>query len=103
MAAVGLVVAAPIILAAAIGVRLTSSGPAFYSQKRLGRHGRTFRIRKLRTMRHNCEADSGPQWSAPGDPRVTPFGRFLRTSHIDELPQLWNVLVGDMAFVGPRP
>src|SRR5262249_20718427 len=78
-------------------------GPAIYSQVRLGRGGRPFLIYKLRTMYHKCEAETGPQWCAKGDPRVTPVGRFLRTTHIDELPQLWNVLRGDMSLVGPRP
>jgi lipopolysaccharide/colanic/teichoic acid biosynthesis glycosyltransferase len=98
-----MVVAAPVILVAALLVQLTSRGPAFYSQTRVGRFGRPFTIYKLRSMTHNCERLSGAQWSKPGDARVTPFGRFLRWSHIDELPQLWNVLRGDMSLVGPRP
>jgi lipopolysaccharide/colanic/teichoic acid biosynthesis glycosyltransferase len=98
-----LVVTAPVIAAAALLVKLTSRGPAFYSQTRLGRHGKPFRIYKLRTMRHNCESLTGPQWSKPGDSRVTPLGRFLRKSHLDELPQLWNVVRGEMSLVGPRP
>ena len=97
------VVSVPVILIAAILVRLTSPGPATYSQVRLGRGGRAFFIYKLRTMYHNCEAQSGPQWCVKGDPRVTPIGRILRKTHIDELPQLWNVLRGDMSLVGPRP
>jgi lipopolysaccharide/colanic/teichoic acid biosynthesis glycosyltransferase len=84
-------------------VRLTSHGPAFYSQMRLGRGGRPFRIYKLRTMVHDCEKEGGARWSTPGDPRVTRLGAFLRRSHLDELPQLWNVLKGDMSLVGPRP
>jgi lipopolysaccharide/colanic/teichoic acid biosynthesis glycosyltransferase len=70
---------------------------------RLGKDGRPFTLYKLRTMRHNCEAQTGPRWAVPADPRVTCIGRFLRASHIDELPQLWNVLRGEMALVGPRP
>jgi lipopolysaccharide/colanic/teichoic acid biosynthesis glycosyltransferase len=93
----------PVIAVAALLVRLTSKGPAFYAQTRLGRHGRPFRIYKLRTMRHNCEISSGAKWSQPGDPRVTPLGRLLRKTHVDELPQLWNVVRGDMSLVGPRP
>src|SRR5262249_29092378 len=98
-----LLLATPVILVCAALVRLTSRGPAFYSQLRLGRHGRPFRIYKLRTMAHDCEKAGGAQWSRPGDPRVTPLGRFLRKTHLDELPQLWNVLRGDMSLVGPRP
>jgi lipopolysaccharide/colanic/teichoic acid biosynthesis glycosyltransferase len=98
-----LVLAAPFILLGAVLVKLTSRGPIFYSQVRLGRAGRYFRIYKLRTMIHNCEKVSGPCWSSTGDPRVTPVGRFLRRTHLDELPQLWNVLRGDMSLVGPRP
>jgi lipopolysaccharide/colanic/teichoic acid biosynthesis glycosyltransferase len=94
---------APVVLLAALLVRLTSRGPAFYTQTRVGLDGRLFTIFKLRTMRHNCEAASGPRWSLPGDPRVTLLGRVLRVSHLDELPQLWNVLKGDMSLIGPRP
>jgi lipopolysaccharide/colanic/teichoic acid biosynthesis glycosyltransferase len=96
-------IAAPIIGVAAVLIRLTSPGPVFYSQTRLGRQGRRYTLYKLRTMRHNCEKDSGPCWSVAGDPRVTPLGRILRRLHMDELPQLINVLRGDMALVGPRP
>jgi lipopolysaccharide/colanic/teichoic acid biosynthesis glycosyltransferase len=84
-------------------VRLTSRGPGLYSQTRVGRRGQPYQIIKIRTMYHNCEADSGPKWSQVGDSRVTPVGRFLRRTHLDELPQLWNVLRGDMSLVGPRP
>ena len=98
-----LVLAAPVILLAALFVKATSSGPAFYSQTRLGRFGRHYTIFKLRTMTHNCEDQSGPCWALPEDPRITPVGHFLRKTHIDELPQLWNVLRGDMSLVGPRP
>src|SRR5262249_6782677 len=94
---------APVILLCAVLVRLTSRGPAFYSQVRLGRGGRPYRIYKIRTMYHQCELKSGARWSQAGDPRVTPVGRFLGSTHLDELPQLWNVLKGDMALVGPRP
>ncbi len=94
---------APVVLLAALLVKLTSRGPAFYPQTRVGLDGRLFTIFKLRTMRHNCEAVSGPRWSLPGDPRVTLVGRVLRVTHLDELPQLWNVLRGDMSLIGPRP
>jgi lipopolysaccharide/colanic/teichoic acid biosynthesis glycosyltransferase len=95
--------ALPVMLLAALLVRLTSKGPAFYSQARLGKGGRSFTIFKLRTMIHNCESLTGPRWSMPGDPRITPIGWFLRISHLDELPQLLNVLKGDMSLIGPRP
>ncbi len=97
------VVALPLIAAAALVVKLTSRGPAFYTQIRVGRGGRPFTIYKIRSMIHNCESLTGPRWSMPGDPRVTWFGWFLRTSHLDELPQLLNVLRGEMSLIGPRP
>jgi lipopolysaccharide/colanic/teichoic acid biosynthesis glycosyltransferase len=98
-----LILAAPVVLAAAVLVKLTSPGPAFYGQTRVGRQGRPFRIYKLRTMIDGCESLSGPCWSKPGDPRITPLGHFLRRTHVDELPQLLNVLSGQMGLVGPRP
>lgn len=94
----------PAILLLAALVRVTSPGPAFYSQVRLGLNGRPYRIYKIRSMTHNCEATSGVVWSSgSGDMRVTPVGRILRETHLDELPQLWNVLRGEMCLVGPRP
>jgi lipopolysaccharide/colanic/teichoic acid biosynthesis glycosyltransferase len=93
----------PLMVAAALLVRLTSRGPAFYSQTRLGLDGRPFTIHKLRTMTHDCEKQSGARWSTAGDSRITPVGRFLRKTHLDELPQLLNVLRGEMSLVGPRP
>lgn len=93
----------PALLLAAAAIRCTSAGPAFYTQVRSGLGGRPFRIVKLRTMRHNCEAVSGIRWASSSDPRVTPVGRILRALHIDELPQVWNVLRGEMSIVGPRP
>ena len=99
-----LVLLTPLILALAAVVRLTSRGPAIYRQVRLGRDGRPFQILKLRSMRHDCERLTGPLWaSKAGDSRVTPVGDFLRLSHLDELPQLWNVIRGEMSLVGPRP
>jgi exopolysaccharide biosynthesis polyprenyl glycosylphosphotransferase len=103
MASVGLLLVAPILPLVAIAIRLTSPGPVLYSQRRVGKDGKPFTIYKFRSMRINAEAASGAVWSQPGDPRVTPMGRFLRRTRIDELPQLWNVLKGDMSFVGPRP
>jgi Undecaprenyl-phosphate glucose phosphotransferase len=84
-------------------VKLTSKGRVFYRQERMGLDGQSFTIVKFRSMSHDAESETGPVWSKPGDPRVTGFGRFLRRSNIDELPQLWNVLRGDMSIVGPRP
>jgi lipopolysaccharide/colanic/teichoic acid biosynthesis glycosyltransferase len=102
-AALLLPVALPVIAVAAVLVKLTSPGPVFYTQTRVGLNGRLFKIVKVRTMYHNCEVGTGPQWSQKGDTRVTPVGRVLRLLHIDELPQLWNVLRGEMSLVGPRP
>jgi lipopolysaccharide/colanic/teichoic acid biosynthesis glycosyltransferase len=82
---------------------VTSPGPALYSQTRLGRFSRPFTIYKIRTMAHDCESLTGPRWSTAGDTRVTAVGRWLRRTHLDELPQLWNVLRGDMSLIGPRP
>jgi lipopolysaccharide/colanic/teichoic acid biosynthesis glycosyltransferase len=85
-------------------VRLTSRGPALYQQRRVGQHGRVFTIHKFRSMRQDAEAKTGAVWASKhGDPRVTPIGAILRKTRLDELPQLWNVLVGDMSLVGPRP
>jgi lipopolysaccharide/colanic/teichoic acid biosynthesis glycosyltransferase len=94
---------AVVVLVAAILIKLTSRGPAFYSQVRLGKNGKPYTIYKLRTMVHNCEFFSGPRWSTAHDPRVTPLGRLLRDTHIDEFPQILNVLRGEMSLVGPRP
>lgn len=94
----------PLILVLMGLVRWTSPGPALYRQKRLGLNGKPFTILKLRTMRVDAESLTGPVWSSgEDDPRVTPLGRFLRRTHLDELPQLWNVVRGDMSLVGPRP
>lgn len=98
-----LVITGPLILLAAGLVKLTSRGPAFYSQTRLGKYGRPFKIYKIRTMVDNCEQLTGPRWAVPCDPYVTAIGRILRYTHLDELPQLWNVLWGEMSLVGPRP
>jgi lipopolysaccharide/colanic/teichoic acid biosynthesis glycosyltransferase len=98
-----LVVALPVMAVAMLLVRATSRGPVIYRQTRLGLHGRRYTIYKIRTMRHDCERLTGPCWSTPGDKRVTPIGRILRVTHIDELPQLYNILRGEMSLVGPRP
>ena len=93
----------PLVVVAGLAVRVMSAGPAIYTQRRVGRGGREFTIYKLRTMGHKCEAASGVRWASRRDPRVTPVGRLLRASHLDELPQLWNVLRGEMSLIGPRP
>ncbi len=127
IAGIGLIVASPIMLLVAIAVKLTSPGPILYTQERVGkdtrtgrdrrRHpfgerkdrrqqnvtGRPFTIYKFRSMRSDAESSSGAVWAQKGDARVTPLGRILRVSRLDELPQLWNVLRGDMNIVGPRP
>jgi sugar transferase (PEP-CTERM system associated) len=103
-AGIGLILAAPLMALVAVAIRLTSPGGVFYHQPRVGQHGRIFTVHKFRSMRADAEAGTGPVWAAKhGDPRVTAIGRFLRRSRLDELPQLWNVLKGDMSFVGPRP
>ena len=88
---------------AALAVLLDDGAPVFYRQERVGRDGRHFRLLKVRTMFRDAEADTGPIWAAQHDPRVTRVGRWLRTLHLDELPQLFNILRGDMSLVGPRP
>jgi exopolysaccharide biosynthesis polyprenyl glycosylphosphotransferase len=100
---VGLLVALPLMALAALAIRVSSNGPVLYSQTRVGRNGVAFRIYKFRSMRVDAEATSGAVWSVENDPRVTRIGRFLRRTRVDELPQLWNVLRGDMSFIGPRP
>ena len=100
---VGLLVAAPIMALTALAVRLTSAGPALYHQRRVGQHGRIFTVHKFRSMRQDAEKATGAVWASANDDRVTPIGRFLRKTRLDELPQLWNVLRGDMSLVGPRP
>lgn len=97
------VIVCPFTLLAMLLVKWTSPGPAIYSQRRLGRDGRVFTIYKVRTMRHNCEKETGAKWAVPNDTRVTPLGRFLRVTHLDEFPQLWNVWKGEMGLIGPRP
>jgi len=93
----------PFIAVAAVLIKLTSRGPVFYLQTRLGKDGQRFRVIKLRTMVNNAEAKTGAVWSTQNDPRITPVGRLLRETHIDEFPQLINVLLGHMALIGPRP
>lgn len=102
--ALGLLAAAtPLLVVLGLIVKLTSEGPVIYSQWRVGRLGKPFRIYKIRTMTHRCETRTGPVWAVADDPRTTRPGRWLRDSHLDELPQLWNVLCGHMSLIGPRP
>ena len=101
-ALVGLCLYGPLLPFLALAIRLDSPGPVFYRQKRVGQGGRVFDVYKLRTMVENAEPDQ-PVWAALDDPRVTRVGRFLRKTRLDELPQLLNILLGDMSFVGPRP
>lgn len=100
---VGLVLAAPVIAICAAIIRRTSPGPALFKQERCGENGKPFTIYKLRSMRVDAEAETGPVWAKPDDSRRTRFGAFIRRHNLDELPQLWNVLKGDMSLVGPRP
>ncbi len=110
----GLLILLPLLMIAALAVKVSSPGPVFYASERVGRDGRPFRMMKFRSMAHGAHDsrathhhlnihDSGPVFKIRDDPRVTRVGRFLRRCSIDELPQLWNVLRGDMSLVGPRP
>ena len=103
LALAGLLVFLPVLAILAVLVKLTSPGPAFFIQKRVGKNGRIFGILKLRTMVSDAEQATGPIWAQENDPRITPVGRFLRFTHLDEVPQLLNVLKGEMSLVGPRP
>jgi len=98
-----IVVFCPIMIAVAIAIKISMKGDVFYSQVRTGREGKLFSILKFRSMIENAEADTGAVLATENDPRITKLGRFLRASHFDELPQLFNVLKGEMSFVGPRP
>jgi exopolysaccharide biosynthesis polyprenyl glycosylphosphotransferase len=98
-----LLLAAPIMLAVALAIRLESPGPVFFRQRRVGQFGREFTILKFRSMRVDAEHDGAPRWAQPNDPRITRVGRLIRKTRLDELPQLWSVLKGDMSLVGPRP
>jgi sugar transferase (PEP-CTERM system associated) len=99
---IALIICLPFLPFIILAVRLSSPGPIFFSQTRVGRSGRLFTVYKFRTMRQDAESQ-GAVWATKDDPRVTPIGRFMRSTRLDEIPQLWNVLRGDMAFVGPRP
>src|SRR6476619_2309275 len=103
LAGAGLIVSAPLWAAIAIVVRFEDGGPGFFRQPRVGRGGRVFDALKFRSMVPNAEALTGPVQATENDPRVTRVGRLMRGTAMDELPQLWNIFVGDMSFVGPRP
>lgn len=98
-----LILISPLLLLIAIGVKLSSKGPVFYRQERVGWNNRSFTMLKFRSMPVDAEANTGAVWAKPGEKRATPFGGFLRKTSLDELPQLFNVLKGDMSLVGPRP
>jgi len=102
LAGLGLLVLAPALLLIALLLKLNSPGPVLFRQRRVGQHGRMFELLKFRSMAHR-PADRGPLVTASGDARITPLGRILRQTKLDELPQLWNVVRGEMALVGPRP
>lgn len=99
----GLVVLSPIFLLVYLSLRIQNDGSVIFKQERIGYKGKPFNIYKFRTMRVNSESDGKPQLATKGDSRLTKVGKFLREHHLDELPQLFNVLIGDMSFVGPRP
>jgi len=103
VALTAVVLLAPLMLVVAVLIKLTSRGPVLYRQMRVGLNGKPFVLYKFRSMRQDAEADTGAVWAAKDDPRVTPLGRWLRRLRIDEVPQLFNVLRGEMAIVGPRP
>lgn len=103
LAVFGLLLFAPFFLVIALLIKLTSKGPVLFRQQRVGKDGCVFEIIKLRTMVYDAELSTGPIWAKPNDPRITCVGRFLRMTHLDEVPQLMNVLKGEMSLVGPRP
>src|SRR6187200_3441906 len=103
LAVLGLLLFLPLFPILAVLIKLTSKGPVLFKQPRVGRDGRVFEIIKLRTMVYDAEESTGPIWAKPNDPRITPVGKFLRMTHLDEVPQLLNVISGEMSLVGPRP
>jgi lipopolysaccharide/colanic/teichoic acid biosynthesis glycosyltransferase len=103
LSSVGILLSWPLMLATAIAVRLDTQGPILFRQERVGRDGLAFTLLKFRSMRADAEKSTGPVWATEDDPRITRSGRFIRRARLDELPQLWNVLVGQMSMVGPRP
>ena len=103
LSSLGIVIGAIPFLVIAVGIKIDSAGPVFYRQRRVGRGGKVFQMIKFRTMRRDAERMTGAVWSAAHDPRVTRVGAFLREVRLDEIPQLFNILKGQMTFVGPRP
>lgn len=103
LSAAGLLLLSPLLAVLSLIVKLADGGPVFYAQERLGQDGKSFRLLKFRTMKVNAEALTGPVWAKESDARVTAAGRIFRRLNLDELPQIWNVLAGDMSLVGPRP
>jgi exopolysaccharide biosynthesis polyprenyl glycosylphosphotransferase len=103
LSAMGLLLISPLLLLCAIAIRLDTPGSVIFAQERVGKGGKLFFVRKLRSMRDDAEAECGPVWTQNGDGRVTRVGKFLRKTRLDEVPQLWNVLRGEMSLVGPRP
>ena len=101
--ALALIILSPVFLACAIIVKATSKGPVFYAQERIGKGGKPFKMAKFRSMRVDAEASGTPQLSSDDDPRITKFGKFMRKVRLDEIPQFWTVLKGDMSLVGYRP
>jgi len=102
VAFIGLILSLPLVIVAAILVKIDSRGPVFYKQERVGKNGHTFVLTKFRSMRVDAEKE-GPVWASKGDDRTTRVGRVLRKTRVDEIPQFWNILKGEMNFVGPRP
>jgi exopolysaccharide biosynthesis polyprenyl glycosylphosphotransferase len=103
LALVGLLLSSPLFLLAAAAIKCTSKGPVFFRQERLGLNEKTFMLTKFRTMVEDAEKESGPTWSSEDDPRITKVGKLLRKTRVDEIPQLYNILKGEMSFIGPRP
>ena len=98
-----MILAAPFFVLVAAAIKLDTAGAVFFSQERVGEYGRRFNLHKFRSMCENAEKESGPVWAGENDPRITRVGNFIRKVRLDELPQLWNVFIGEMSFVGPRP
>lgn len=102
-ASLGLLVSLPILALIGLWIKCISAGSVFFTQERVGKDGALFTIYKLRTMHNGAEAETGPVWARENDPRLIPFGKWIRRLHLDEIPQLWNVLQGEMSLIGPRP
>ena len=98
-----IIILLPLMALTAVAIKADSKGPVIYSQERVGQYGKTFKVYKFRSMKQDAEAQSGPVLAKEGDSRITKVGRFIRATRIDELPQLFNVLKGEMSIVGPRP